>query len=205
MALDSNVGEGAQRVFTDHLRVVDRAHTDMAGGDAHDDAGGLDHLALNLATGGEYRQRSGGRHAKCVKRRGDEVFAQHGTQRAAAVRARTRKRRATGAFGVEIPTGAVAVDDLAEKQCAAIAHAGIELAELVARVRHGVGLFAVAEEKLDALGRTQPLRVEAELGGEFLVEQHETGVGMAFAARGRDEVRKCSGVAVLDGGVHGAP
>ena len=63
----------------------------------------------------------------------------------------------------------------------------------------------MAEEKLEALGRTQPLRVEAELGGEFLVEQHETGVGMAFAARGRDEVRKCSGVAVLDGGVHGAP
>ena len=85
------------------------------------------------------------------------------------------------------PAGAV--DQLAEQQRAAVAEAGGVAAELVA----GVGLrdrgralgHDGAGEQPDALGAAQPVGVEAELGGQGLVEDEQSRLGASAACHGR--------------------
>ena len=133
-----------------------------------------------------------------MHRLGDEVLAEHGAERAAAV-ATAGKDGGSGAFGVEI-----AAVDLTEQQGAPVAELRGELAELVAGVAHGDGaVAAAAEEELDALGAAEPVGVESEVAGEVVVEHHELRVGLLLGAGCVDELGEGVGVAVVElGCVH---
>ena len=83
-----------------------------------------------------------GTPSACIASRHD-VFAQHRAEPGAPVAA-ARERRAAGALELDVAALAVAVDDLAEQERAAVAELGHEVAELVAGVEPG--------ERLGALG-----------------------------------------------------
>ena len=78
-----------------------------------------------------------------------------------------------GALELDVAAHAVAVDDLAEQDGAAIAELRHEMAELVPGIGHrdwlGPLRQPVACQHLDALGRGQPVRLEPEMPGEVIV------------------------------------
>ena len=80
-------------------------------------------------------ERARGRDAKRRHRLADDVFAQHRTERGAAVAA-ARERRRAGPLELDVAADAVRVDHLAEQDGAAVAELGHEMAELVAGIGH---------------------------------------------------------------------
>ena len=87
----------------------------------------------------------------------------------------------TRALQVQVATGAVRVDELAEQQRPTVAEPRAEPAELVTGVRLGhrggaVG-HDVAEQEAQAVGASQPADVEAQLAGQRLVEREQAGFG----------------------------
>ncbi len=96
----------------------------------------------------------------------DDVFAQHRTERRAAV-APARKRRRARALELDVAADAVGVDHLAEQDGAAVAQLRHEMTELVAGIGHRdrVGAIgdALAGQDLGAFRALQQVRIEPEM------------------------------------------
>ena len=106
----------------------------MARRHPHQDRAGQRPLALDAAASGDDRQRAGGRDVQGVHGLGDQVLAQHRTERGEAVAAAGEGGRAR-TLEVDVAEIPVAIGDLAEEQRAAVTEDGHELPELVARIR----------------------------------------------------------------------
>ena len=184
MTRDRVIGEPShERRVTVRRRVLKRADADMARRDADEQRAGQLRLARDVLAGRDDRERPSRRDAERVHRLADHVLAQHRTDRCLAIAA-ARERRATRALQVQIATPAVDVEQLAEQQRAAIAEAPDEHAELVTGVRlchrrraRGRG---VADEHGDAGRRSERIGIDAQLGGQLLVERQQ-----ARSRRGR--------------------
>ena len=141
---------------------------------------------------GDRRERARGRDAERRHRLADDVFAQHRTERRAAVAA-ARERRRARALELDVAPHARAIDHLAQQDGAAVAELRHEVAELVAgigeRDRLRAGGEAVAGQDLDGLRRRQHVGIEAELAGQRLVDLDQ--------ARRRDRRRIEPGIEAL--------
>jgi hypothetical protein len=107
---------------------------DVARRDAREHRAVEHRLAIHGLARHHHRQAARRRNAECVQGLADDVFAQHRTQRRAAVAA-ARERRLPRAFQLDVHACAGGRDLFAEQDGAAVAEAG-EVAELVS----GVGL-----------------------------------------------------------------
>ena len=153
--------------------ILERADADVAGGDAGEHGPGQRRLAHHALAGHDGGERSRGRNAQCRHRLADDVFAQHRTERGAAV-APARKRRRAGALELDVAADAVGVDHLAEQDGAAVAELRHEMTELVAGIGHRDRVRAVgnalAGEDFGSLRAIQPIRIEAEMDGQRPVQ-----------------------------------
>ena len=187
---DHMVGEQTQRfAVAAGSEELEGADADMAFGNARQHRAGQHGLAHHRLAGGDRRERSRRRNAQRRHRLADDVFAQHRSQRGAAVTA-ARERRGARALELDVAPHARAIDHLAQKDGAAVAELGHEVAELVAgigeRDRLRAHRQAVAGQDLDGL-RALPAcrgrgRARAASASLILIRRGaETGVGSSRA------------------------
>ena len=179
---------------------LESADADVARGHASQHRAGELGVAPHGLARGRGRERPGGGDAERRHGLADQVLAQHGAERRAAVAA-ARVRRAARALELDIAPAARAVHDLAQQDGPAVAELGHELAELVARVggRERLGAFghAPARQHIDALGRRERVRVEPEFRRQRAVESHEPGRGRVGRHHAGVEGSRKSRVAVV--------
>ena len=146
--------------------ILEGSDPDVAGGDAGQDRARQRRLAQHALAGRHGGERSRGRNAQRRHRLADDVFAQHRTERGAAV-APARKRRRAGPLELDVAADAVGVDHLAEQDGAAVAELRHEMAELVAGIGHRDRVGAVGEplagEDFGAFRAVEPVRIEPEM------------------------------------------
>ena len=164
-------------------------------------------LALHGATGRHDGEAAGGGDAEGVHRLADDVLAQHRADRGEAVAA-AGERRTSGALEVQVAQPAGVVDELAEQQGAAVAEPRGVAAELVAGVGLGDRRRALGEagagQQPDAVA-AEPVRVEAELGGQRLVEGEHPGLRGLGGLPGQGQLGQLAGEAAVEdeGGCRG--
>jgi hypothetical protein len=115
--------------------------------------------------------------------------------------------RAARALQLDVATHAVAVDDLAEQNSAAVTQLGDEVPELVPGIGGGdrLRLFGhpLASQYLHTFRAGQPVRIQRKLDSQVAVKPDEPWRG----DRGRRDVGKEAvrqpGIAVIEGEVHG--
>ena len=126
-------------------------------------------VAINGFTGRDGRQRPCGRNSERMHRFANEIFAQDRPQCGAAVSA-PRERRSSRALQLDIAPLAVAVQNLAKEDCAAVAKLRNEIAELMPGVGHRDRLCArrhdVAGKHGRQLVRFEPSRIDRQFRGE---------------------------------------
>ena len=200
---DRVVGEAAQQVdVAGGPGVLEAADPQVAARDPGEHGSRQQGLAAHRAPGRHHGEGAGRGDAEGVHRLADDVLAQHRADRGQAVAA-ARERRAPGALEVQVAKVAVGVDELAEQQRAPVAQTRGEPAELVPGVglrhRGGAAGDEVADQQPQAVGAAQPGRVEAELGGQRLVEHEQPRVGSLLGLPGNGHLRKLAGEAVVEG------
>ena len=176
VARDGVVGEAAQEVVVaGDARVLERADAQVAGGDAHEHRAGLDGFAAHAVARGDDGERAGGRHAERGHRLADQVLAQHRPEDRAAI-AHPREPGASGALEPDVAQPPRAVAELAEQERAPVAEVRVEVAELVPRIGlgdEGPGGGVLPGEERRSVVAAQPVGVEAELGGERIVDRDQ--------------------------------
>ena len=200
VAADRVVGQAAEQVDVAGGRgVLEAADAQVAAGDPGEHGAGQQRLAVDRSPGRDDGQRAGRGDAEGVHRLADDVLAQHRTDRGQTVAA-AGERRAPGALEVEVAERAVGVHELAEQERAPVAETRDEPAELVPGVglRHrGRTLGDVgADQQPQALGAAQPGGVEAQLGGQRLVEREQPRVGGLLGLPGDRQLRELAGETV---------
>ena len=186
-------------------KILEGADADMARGDAGQHRARQRRLAQHALAGHDRGERPRGRNAQRRHRLADDVFAQHRTERGAAVAA-ARERRRARALELDVAADAVGVDHLAEQDGAAVAELRHEMAELVAGIGHRDRLGAVghpvAGEDLGALGAIEQLRVEAEMPRERPVQLDQPGRGDRRRRDAGEEIRRQGRIGILEGEMH---
>ena len=129
---------------------------------------------------------------KRVHRLAHDVLAQHRTDRGQTVAA-ARERRGPRALEVDVAKAAVTVDDLSEQEGPPVAQTRRVLAELVAGVglrhRSGPAGYQVADQQAQAIEAAQEGGVEAQLGGQRLVEHQQSRVENLLRLPGQGHLR----------------
>ena len=165
---------------------LEGADADVARRDARQHRAGQRRLAHHDLAGHDRGERSRGRNAERGHRLADDVFAQHRTERGAAIAA-ARKRRRARALELDVAADAVGVDDFAEQDGAAVAELRHEMAELVAGIGHRDRVGAVGQpfagEDFGAFRARQQLRIEPEMDGERPVQFDQPRRGRPASAR----------------------
>ena len=148
---------------------LEGADADMARRHAGQHRAGQHGLAHHVLAGDNGGERARGRDAQREHGLADDVFAQHRSERGAAVAA-ARKRRRAGPLELDVAADAVLVDDFAEQDGAAIAQLGHKMPELVAGIGHRdrVGALgdALAGQNLGAFRAIEQVRIEPELDSQ---------------------------------------
>ena len=204
---DRVVGEAAQQVDVAGDRgVLEAADPQVAACDAGEHRPGQRRLPQHLPARRHHRQGSGGRDAQRVHRLADDVLAQHRTDRGQAV-ATSCERRTTRTLQVDVAGEAIAVDLLAEQQRAPVAQTRHEPAELMSgiglRYRDGAIRNEIAGQEAHTVGTVQPRGVEAQVGGQRLVQHEQPWVGNRFGLPADGHLRQFTREAAIqrDGGV----
>jgi len=134
-------------------------------------------LTQHRLSGRHRGQRSGRRHAQRCHSLADEVFAQHGAERGAAVGA-AGEGRPPGPLELDVVPQAVPPDDLAEQDRAPVPELRYEVAELVPSIGERDWRrpfrYAIPGQDFDALGASQLLGVEPKVHGEVGIQTHQT-------------------------------
>ena len=178
---DGVIGQPPQQGnVTGGRRVLEGADPQVAARDAGEHGARQWRLAVYGAPRCHHRQRPGGRDAHRVHRFADDVLAQHRADRGEAVAA-PGERRSPRALEVEVAKTAAGRREFAQQQRPAVAQAGNVAAELVSGVclghrRRPIGDL-VADEQSPPVRPAQPRGVQAEFGGQRLVEDEQTRVG----------------------------
>ena len=206
MAGDGVIGELADLLRCAMRReVLKGAHAQMARGHPRQDGAGQRTLAKNRLAAGHHRQRARGRNAQRVHRLADQHLAQHRPHRCLAV-APAGKRRAPRALQGNVAAPAVAVDDLADQQRAAVAQLGIELPELMSRIGLGNGLRALRQRvagKHCCQRGIVPPRFNAQLLRQSMIEEQQHRFAYRRGLARFVEARQLAGIGVVerDGGI----
>ena len=120
VAGDGVVGQAAQGVdVAAGGEELEGAHAQVAGGHTGEHGAGQRALAVDGLAGGGHGQRAGGGDAQRVHGLADEGFAQHRADGGLAITT-AREGRAARAFESDVAALAVAVDQLAQQQRAAV-------------------------------------------------------------------------------------
>ena len=185
--------------------VLEGSDPDVAGGDAGEDSTGQRRLAQYAFAGQHRGERSRGRDSQHRHRLADDVFAQHRTERRAAV-APARKRRRARPLELDVAADAVGVDHLAEQDRAAVTQLRHEMAKLVTGIGHGdrVGAVgqALAGEDFRAFRAFQPVRIEPELERQRPVQFYQPGRDDRGRRNAGEKVRRQRRIGVLEGEMH---
>ena len=177
VAGDRVVGEAPhERRIVARGCVLERADAEMARRDPGEHRAGQHGVARDPLAGRDDGQRPGRGDAERMHRLADHVLAQHRADRGLAVTA-AGERRATRALQVQVATAPVDVEHLTEQERPTVAEARRVPAELVA----GVGLRhrrravrrGIADEQGHALGCSQRIGIDTQLGGQLLVERQQ--------------------------------
>ena len=195
------VGEQLQRLgVAARGEELEGADPDVARGDAREHGARHDVLADDGIAGDDGGERTRRGDAQRMHRLADDVFAQHRAQRGTAVAA-ARERCRARALELDVAAHARDVDDLAQQYGTAVAQLGHEVAELVAGIgqRDRLRTFghAIAGQDLDALGRGQEIRVEAQLQRQRAVDPDQLRRGHRRRREPRIEAVGKAGVAVV--------
>jgi hypothetical protein len=180
----------------------------MAGGDPGEHGSRQRGLAAHHAPGRHHGQGTRRGDAEGVHGVADDVLAQHRAHRGPAVPA-AGEGRAAGTLEVQVARAAVGAGELAEQQGAPVAEPRAEPAELVPGVglgdRRGAGRDGGPDQQPDALGAAQPGGVQAELGGQRIVEDEQPGVRSLLGLPGDGHLRQLAGEVMIkdDGGQRG--
>ena len=165
----------------------------MAVGHAREHSPGQYRLPVHRASSRDDCERACGRDSQRVHGLADDVLTHHRSDRRQPVSA-AGEWRTSRTLQMQVPHPAVAVDDLAEQQCAAVAEARDEPAELVTGVSLRRGCRAAREQRPDQqaqpLGGAQPGRVEPELGGQRIVDEDGLGVWCRLRLPGNRQLGK---------------
>ena len=201
MAVDDIVGESPDRFdIAPRCEILERADPNMARGDPRQHRARQRAVPVDALSDRRRGKRPRGRDPQRVHGFAHQVFAQHWTQSRAAVAAAGESCPA-GAFQLKIAGGAVAVDDVAQKDRAAIAKLGDEVAELVARVsqrdRPGAGRHDVAGEQRGHIVVQQIGQIEAQLLRERRVELQQARAPNDCRRRVDKKLLRQPGVAIL--------
>ena len=201
VAFDRMIGQAPQQLpVAARRRVLEAADPQVTFGDPGQHGPGQHGVALHRPAGGHHGQRAGGRDAQRVHGLAHHVLAQHRSDRGQSVAA-AGERGASGTLEVDVAQPPGGVGDLAEQQCAAVAEARDVAAELVARVglrdRDRAGRHVVADQETQPVRAAQPGRVQAEVGGERLVEQQQFRFGGHLGLPRDGEFRQRAAEAVL--------
>ena len=200
VAVDRVIGQAPQQLpVAAGRRVLEAADPQVTFGDPGQHGPGQHGVALHRPAGGHHGQRAGGQDAQRVHGLADHVLAQHRSDRGQIVAAAGEQVRPEPEVDVAQPPGGVG--DLAEQQCAAVAEARDVAAELVARVglrdRDRAGRHVVADQEAQPVRAAQPGRVQAEVGGERLVEQQQFRFGGYLGLPRDGQFRQRAAEAVL--------
>ena len=200
---DRVVGQAAQQVEIPRRGdELEAAHPQVAARDPGEHGAGQDRLATNRPAGRDDGEGSGRGDAQGVHRLADDVLAQHRPDRGQPVAA-AREGGPARALEVEVAQASVGRGQLAEQERAAVTEPRGEPAELVAGVRLGDGSGAggdeVADQQSGAVGAAQGVGVEAEIGGERVVQRQEPGVGGGLGLPGQRQLPELPREAVVQG------
>ena len=164
-------------------------------------------LAPHRAPGGDDGERPGGRDAEGVHRLADDVLAQHRADGGQAVAA-AGERRAAGALEVQVAEPAVGVASSPSSSARPSPSRG-DSRRTGGRRRPARPGCARRARRCRSAGRRpsarpQPRRVEAELGGQRLVEHEQPRVGRRLGLPGDRQLGQLVGEAVVQGDGPGA-
>ena len=199
---DDVVGEQAHAVgVAARGEELEGADADVARGHARQHRAGQHGLAHHGLAGRDGGERARGGDAERGHRLADDVFAQHGPERGAAVAA-ARERGRARALELDVAADAVAVDDLAEQDGAAVAELRHEVAELVAGIGHGDRLGAIGEalsgEDFRPFRALQHVGIEPEMDGQRPVELDQPRRGDRGRRHPGEKVRRQGRIGVLE-------
>ncbi len=176
VARDRVVGEALDQRGVPARRVLERADADVAGRHARQHRAGQHRLPRDEIAGRHHGERPAGGDAERVHRLADHVLAEHRPDRRLAV-APPRERRAARALQVQVATASGYVEDLTQKEGAAVSEARGVAAELMAGVglRHRRGALRqdLADESGHPVGRPQSVGLDTQLPCEVLVEHQQ--------------------------------
>ena len=200
---DGVVGEAAQQV--DVARgpgVLEAPHAQMAARDPGEQGSGQHGLPDDRAPRGHHGEGTRRRDAERVHRLADDVLAQHRPDRGQTVTA-AGERRAPRALEVQVARAAVGVGELTEQECAAVAETRDVPAELVPGVGLGHRRRTAgddgSDEEAQSVGAAQHGGIQAELGGQRLVEDEQLRVGSLLGRPGDRHLRELAGEPVVQG------
>ena len=180
---------------------LEGADADMARRDARQHRAGQHGLALHALARRHRGERACGGDAQRKHRLADDVFAQHRSERGAAV-APSREWRGTRALELDVAADAVLVDDFAEQDGPAVAELGDEMAELVAGIGHrdrvGAVRQALSGEDFGAFRALQHVGIEPEMDGERPVQLDQPGCGHGGGRHPGEKARRQRRVGVLE-------
>ena len=146
--------------------VLERAHSNMARGDARQHGAGEEALPDYFFARRDRSKRPCGRNAERGHGFADDVFSQHWTKRRPPI-AIPREWRAARAFQLYVTAHPVPVDNFAEKDGAAVPELRHEMPELVAGIRERDGLGTVRNEltgeDLNPVWAGEPVGIEAKV------------------------------------------
>ena len=185
--------------------ILERADADMAGGDAGKHGAGQQGLAHHVLACDHGGERSRGRDTERRHRLADDVFAQHRTERGAAV-ATARKRRRARPLELDVAAHAVGVDDFAEQDGAAVTELRHEMTELVAGIGHRNRVRALgntlAGQDLGSLGALEEVGIEAKVDRERPVQFDQPRGCHGRRDYPREKIRRQGRIGILEGKMH---
>jgi hypothetical protein len=169
---------------------LEGADSHMTLGDAGQHSAGLKPLAQDLCAGGHHGKRAGGPNAEGGHRLADDVLAQNGAERGAAV-AHARERSPARALELDVTANPISVVHLAKQHRTAVAKLRHPVAKLMPGIGHreGFGPFRqpVARQHLHTVRRGKPVRVDPEMPGEVIVQPDQPRGGHRGRRKPREE------------------
>ena len=166
---------------------------------------GQHRLAHDVLAGHHGGERARGRDAEREHGLADDIFAQHRSQRGAAVAA-AGEGGGAAALELDVAADAVPVDDLAEQDGAAIPELRNKVPELVAGIGHRDRIGPVGQpfagEDFRAFRAVQHVGVEPKMHRQRPVELDQPGRGHRRRGHAGEKVRRQGRIGVLEGEMH---
>ena len=180
---------------------LEGADADMARGDAGQHGARQRHVTPDRLSGCDDGEGSGRGDAESGHRLADDVLAQDRAEGGSAV-AVAGEWGGAGALELDVAARAIDIDNLSEKNGAAVAELRHEGAELVAGIGHREGFaelwHRIPRRKSRRLPARRALGIEPKVSGELVVQPDEAGRGDGGGRQARKEPLRQPRVAVVE-------